>query len=123
MSKDCLALIVEDEPILAASLEATLSDLGFSRVRICTNIGAALLFVEKETPGIAFVDWKMGRETSIVLIDRLAALQVRTVIVTGYTESDVPIQRWPAVAIVQKPYSDAAIRRALDAMPGGRCAP
>lgn len=115
MPKGGVALIVEDEPLLAASLEATLTDLGFPSVRIFTNVSPALQFLERETPAVAFVDWKMGRDTADALIERLMALQVRTIIVTGYAESHVPLERWPKLSIVQKPYSEEAIRRAVGA--------
>jgi hypothetical protein len=64
---------------------------------------------------VAVVDWKMGRDTSNDLIERLMALQVRTIIVTGYAESHVPLERWPKLSIIQKPYSDETIRQAIGA--------
>jgi ActR/RegA family two-component response regulator len=108
-----LALIVEDEPILGASLEATLADMGFRNVQICTNVAAALRFLEHAAPAVAFVDWKIGQETADLLIERLEVMQVRTIVVTGYAESHAPFQRWPGMAIVEKPYSDETIRQVL----------
>jgi CheY-like chemotaxis protein len=106
-------LIVEDDPIIALDFEDTLLGFGVKTVRSAASVAKALDLIEQRPPEFALLDVSLIREKSFAVAERLAALKIPFVFVTGYG-SDA---RLPAAFANQprlpKPYSTDALKALL----------
>jgi two-component SAPR family response regulator len=107
-------LIVEDDPIIAIDYEDRLLGFGVTSVRTVGSVMQALDAIAKRTPDFALLDVELIRETSFAIAERLIALKVPFVFVTGYgAEARIP----PELAgrpRLQKPCSSDALEAALN---------
>lgn len=107
-------LIVEDDPIIAIDYEDRLLGFGVTSVRTVGSVMQALDAIANRTPDFALLDVELIRETSFAIAERLIALKVPFVFVTGYgAEARIP----PELAgrpRLQKPCSSDALEAALN---------
>jgi CheY-like chemotaxis protein len=111
-------LIVEDDPIIALDFEDTILGFGTKTVRTAGSVAAALRMITDRAPDFALLDVSLVRENSLAVAERLDALKIPYVFVTGYA-ADV---RLPAAFAdrprLPKPFSteelEAALRRRSD---------
>jgi CheY-like chemotaxis protein len=106
-------LIVEDDPIIALDFEDTIVGFGVRAVRTACNVAQALDMIAERAPDFALLDVGLTREKSFAIAERLAALQIPFVFVTGYG-ADVRLP--PAFAHrprLPKPYSTDALKALL----------
>ena len=112
-------LIVEDDPIIALDFEDTILGLGVKAVRTAASVAKALDLIADRAPDFALLDVGLVREKSFAIAERLDALKIPFVFVTGYG-ADV---RLPAAFAgrprLAKPYSTQALQAALRARSGG----
>jgi DNA-binding NtrC family response regulator len=78
------ALIVEDDPIIALDFEDTILGFGVTKVRSAGNVAAALAAIAARQPDFALLDVALAREKSFAVAERLDALKIPFVFVTGY---------------------------------------
>ncbi len=113
--------IVEDEAIIAMSLEDLLASLGCVVVGFAGTVAQALVRIADPAMEIdaAILDVNMGDgETSFPIAEALLALDVPFVFATGYARS-VVAERYPAITTLSKPYSPEVLSVALaDAVSG-----
>jgi CheY-like chemotaxis protein len=106
-------LIVEDDPIIALDFEDTILGFGVKTVRTAGNVARALQMIADRQPDFALLDVGLVCEKSFAVAERLDALNIPFVFVTGYA-ADV---RLPAAFAdkprLPKPYSSAALRALL----------
>ena len=106
-------LIVEDDPIIALDFEDTILGFGVKTVRTAGNVAKALEMITERAPDFALLDVGLVREKSFAIAERLDALKIPFVFVTGYG-ADV---RLPAALankpLLAKPYSADALEAAL----------
>src|SRR5580704_19219500 len=112
-------LIVEDDPIIAIDFEDTILGFGVKTVRTAGSVAKALEMIADRPPDFALLDVGLVREKSFAIAERLDALKIPFVFVTGYGV-DV---RLPAAFAdrprLAKPYSTQALNAALRARSGG----
>jgi CheY-like chemotaxis protein len=77
-------LIVEDDPLIALDFEDTIGGLGVKRVRSAGNVARALEMIADRAPDFALLDVALVRENSFAVAERLEALQIPFVFITGY---------------------------------------
>ena len=77
-------LIVEDDPIIALDFEDTILGLGVKVVRTAASVARALQMIAEQTPDFALLDVGLVREKSFAVAERLEALKIPFVFVTGY---------------------------------------
>jgi CheY-like chemotaxis protein len=77
-------LIVEDDPIIALDFEDTILGLGAKEVRTAGNVARALEIIAERVPDFALLDVSLIREKSFAVAERLEALQIPFVFITGY---------------------------------------
>ena len=77
-------LIVEDDPIIALDFEDTILGFGVKTVRSAGNVAAALAAIAARQPDFALLDVALAREKSFAVAERLDALKIPYVFVTGY---------------------------------------
>jgi DNA-binding LytR/AlgR family response regulator len=106
-------LIVEDDPIIALDFEDTILGFGVKTIRTAGNVARALSMIAERAPDFALLDVGLVREKSFAIAERLDALKIPFVFVTGYG-ADV---RLPATLAhkprLPKPYSSDALKALL----------
>ena len=106
-------LIVEDDPIIALDFDDTILGFGVKAVRTAGNVAKALEMIADQAPDFALLDVGLVREKSFAIAERLEALKIPFVFVTGYGV-DV---RLPAAFAgrtrLPKPCSSEALQGAL----------
>jgi CheY-like chemotaxis protein len=110
-------LIVEDDPIIALGLEDTILGFGVKTVRSATSVAGALDMIADRAPDFALLDVGLVREKSFAIAERLEALKIPFVFITGYG-ADV---RLPAALAhrprLPKPCSTDALKALLERRP------
>jgi CheY-like chemotaxis protein len=111
-------LIVEDDPIIALDFEDTILGFGVKTVRIAGNVARALDLIAEQRPDFALLDVGLTREKSFAVAERLKALEIPFIFITGYgTDVRLP----PAFADtprLPKPYSTDALKAMLNSRAG-----
>ena len=77
-------LIVEDDPIIALDFEDTILGFGVKRVRTAASVARALELIADRAPDFALLDVGLVNEKSFAIAERLDALKIPFVFVTGY---------------------------------------
>src|ERR1700722_9234067 len=107
-------LIVEDDPIIALDFEDTILGFGVKAVRTAANVARALDLIADRAPDFALLDVSLTREKSFAIAERLEALEIPFVFITGYG-ADI---RLPAAFAdrprLTKPYSTDALKALLE---------
>lgn len=106
-------LIVEDDPIIALDFEDTILGFGAKAVRTAASVAKALEMIADRAPDFALLDVGLVREKSFAIAERLDALEIPFVFVTGYG-ADVRLP--PAFAHrprLPKPFSTDALQALL----------
>jgi len=114
------ALIAEDEPLLAASLQAALAD-AWPQLEIAAVAGngpEALVAAERERPDVAFLDIRMpgmdGLDVAAELADRLGDAVPAIVFVTAYDEYALKAYDTEAVDYLLKPVDPQRLARSVE---------
>jgi DNA-binding NtrC family response regulator len=77
-------LIVEDDLIIALDFEDTILGIGVKMVRTAGNVARALAMIADRAPDFAMLDVGLVHEKSFAIAERLDALKIPFVFVTGY---------------------------------------
>src|SRR6202171_2780992 len=91
-------LIVEDDPNTALDFEDTILGYGVKTVRTAASVAKALEMIADRAPDFALLDVGLVHEKSFAIAERLDALEIPLVFVTGYS-ADVRL----AAAFTHKP--------------------
>ena len=104
------ALIIEDDELIAASIQAELQDLGFRSFEVARNEREALVHAAREAPAFVTVDAKLEEGSGVDALVRICADRaLPSIVVTGN-----PFQVFlPGVVTVGKPFSSAAFAAAF----------
>ena len=106
-------LIVEDDPIIAIDFEDRLIGFGVASVRTVGSVTQALDAIAKRAPDFALLDVELIREKSFAVAERLVALGIPFVFVTGYgADARIPPE-FAGEPRLQKPCSSDALEAAL----------
>jgi DNA-binding response OmpR family regulator len=107
-------LVVEDDDLVARTLEAFLLDLGFDTIYVAPDLPTADAFLLEKTPGLGVLDVNIGPHLVFSLAAGLRERRVPIVFSTGWTRAEFPPE-WSIHPILQKPYSRTALISALRA--------
>jgi CheY-like chemotaxis protein len=114
-------LIVEDDPIIALGFEDMILGFGVKTVRSAASVARALDMIRDRAPDFALLDVGLVREKSFAVAERLEALKIRFVFVTGYgTDVRLPAA-FAASPRLHKPCSTDALEAVLKDRSGGKC--
>ena len=107
-------LIVEDEFLILLSLEKMLDELGCEVVASAHRVAKALAMLDAVGAAAAVLDVNVAGEPVYPVAEALAARGIPLVFTTGYGDNGIaaPWKDWP---IVQKPFSQDQLARALRA--------
>lgn len=106
-------LIVEDDAIIALDFEDTLLGFGVTAVRSAGNVVRAMQLIDERAPDFALLDVGLAGGKSFVVAERLHAMQIPFVFITGYS-GDIGIP--PALKgtpMLPKPCTSDLLKTAL----------
>lgn len=106
-------LIVEDEPIIAFSLEDLLISLGCREVHLATHIDKAIHLLLETPVDAAVLDVNIHGHRSYPVALELKKRAVPFIFATGYGDAEHPAE-FALVPTVTKPYVPSAIVEALE---------
>lgn len=105
-------LIVEDEPILAITLQDMLEDLGYEVVGPAFRIAPALALADGATIDGAILDVNMGEGDSYGVAARLAERGIPYLFATGYGREGLEPGH-EGTPVLVKPYREKQVEAAL----------
>jgi len=110
---DYRVLVVEDEYLIAESLQRDLQQAGATVVGPVPNVAGALALLQSEQDiDAAVLDINLGQQKVYDVVDALRARGIRCVFATGNDGADVP-SAYSAVARCEKPINSASLVQAL----------
>jgi two-component SAPR family response regulator len=111
--QDGIALIVEDNVIIAMEAEDVLRGLGFNDCRIEGSVASAMALVETGGVSFAMLDVNLGKDTSEPVAQALLARGVPFIFASGYGERSLMSGAFKGVPVVTKPYGEREVRAAI----------
>lgn len=109
--------VVEDEILLALTLEDDLREAGFAMLGPYTTLANALQASRRENFDLALLDVNLHGEAVFPLADELIARNIPVVLLTGYGAADLP-ERFRVLPRLQKPYEPSVLARQLRLVAG-----
>jgi CheY-like chemotaxis protein len=119
-------LIIEDEPVIAADIEALVRELGHNVLDIAATRTEALEAVAKKQPGLVLADIQLADGSSGIdaVKDILGQMNVPVIFITAFPERLLTGERPEPTFLITKPFQPetvkAAIGQALFFHPGRR---
>jgi CheY-like chemotaxis protein len=110
-------LLVEDEFLIALTVEDALVDLGAVVVGPTSNIQDAILLAERETIDAAILDVNINGQSSDAVAEILTNRDIPFVFATGYGAAG--LERFK-VPVLDKPYTAEKLAAALERAMAGR---
>lgn len=112
-------LVIEDEMTVAMLLEDMLADLGCEIVGPAVRLDQALAMIDLEAIDAAVLDVNLNGTKSYPIADALVARGVPFVFSTGY-DKDTLINGYPSFRVLQKPFRQMELGRALGELLAGK---
>ena len=106
-------LIVEDDPLIALDFEDTILGFGVRTVRTAGSVARALQMIADRAPDFALLDVGLVREKSFAIAERLDALKIPFVFVTGYGAAGTFPAAFARRPRLPKPYSAEELKALL----------
>jgi CheY-like chemotaxis protein len=108
-------LIIEDEAIISADLEAILTELGHRVTAIATTRDEAVAAVLRKPPGLVLADIQLadGSSGADAVKDILAQYDVPVVVVTAFPERLLTGERPEPSFILTKPFQPGTVKAAV----------
>jgi CheY-like chemotaxis protein len=106
-------LVVEDGWQLADALKLVLEKMGMVVAGPVSTAKEGEAVARERRPDIALVDVNLNGVMAYALMDRLHALGIRIIVITGYEELPPSVRRYSAT--LHKPFTAAALQEALEA--------
>jgi CheY-like chemotaxis protein len=106
-------LVVEDGWQLADALKLVLERMGMVVAGPASTAKEAEAVAREHRPDIALVDVNLNGVMAYALMDRLDALGIRIIVITGYEELPPSVRKYSAT--LHKPFTAAALQEALEA--------
>lgn len=108
-------LIIEDEPIIAADIEAIVGDLGHEVCAIATTRSEAIEAAAHHRPGLVLADIQLADNSSGIdaANDILADLPVPVIFITAFPERLLTGERPEPAFLITKPFLPNAVKAAI----------
>lgn len=108
------ALIIEDEYIIAITMESVLADLGYLTFDFAATEPQAIGAAEKQCPDLIIADHRITNGTGIEAVQAICSEKAIPVVFVTGSEREVR-EQLPDAFIVPKPFSFASLQTAIDA--------
>ena len=110
-------LILEDNMLIALEIEKMAKNIGAKKVYVAANNQSALEIIDRHPITFALLDVNLGHETSEPVATVLTQKGVRFLFASGYGSASTILDTFPAIAIVQKPFSQETLQKIIAAEP------
>jgi|tagenome__1003787_1003787.scaffolds.fasta_scaffold20859849_2 DNA-binding NtrC family response regulator len=124
--RGALILVVDDEWLIASSLEMMITDIGHEVEGPAADVPQALALIDERQPDAAFLDVKLREGNSFRIAEALEARHVPFAFLTGHTIADLPAE-FAGCVILEKPVTretlQAFVSQILGRPAGGDGAP
>jgi CheY-like chemotaxis protein len=108
-------LIIEDEPVIAADIEALVKELGHTVVDIAATRSEAVDAVTRKTPGLVLADIQLADGSSGIdaVKDILARYDVPVIFITAFPERLLTGERPEPTFLITKPFQPETVKAAI----------
>jgi CheY-like chemotaxis protein len=108
-------LIIEDEPVIAADIEALVKELGHTVVDIAATRTEAVDAVARKTPGLVLADIQLADGSSGIdaVKDILARFNVPVIFITAFPERLLTGERPEPTFLITKPFQPETVKAAI----------
>lgn len=108
-------LIIEDEPVIAADIEALVKELGHTVVDIAATRTEAMDAVSRKTPGLVLADIQLADGSSGIdaVKDILARFNVPVIFITAFPERLLTGERPEPTFLITKPFQPETVKAAI----------
>ena len=113
-----VALVVEDNMIIAMDAADILSDLGAETVLTASSVAEALRIIDAHPISVAVLDVNLGSETSLPVAEMLARRDVPFVLASGYAGQSDWLSRFPSAPMTSKPFTIETLSKAVGRLIG-----
>lgn len=108
-------LIIEDEPVIAADIEALVRELGHRVVDVAATRSEATAAVQSKTPGLVLADIQLADGSSGIdaVKDILARYDVPVIFITAFPERLLTGERPEPTFLITKPFQPETVKAAI----------
>jgi len=108
-------LIIEDEPVIAADIEALVRELGHRVTAVAATRSEARAAVARETPGLVLADIQLADGSSGIdaVKDILAQSDVPVIFITAFPERLLTGERPEPTFLITKPFQPETVKAAM----------
>jgi CheY-like chemotaxis protein/DNA-directed RNA polymerase specialized sigma24 family protein len=108
-------LIIEDEPVIAADIEALVRELGHEVVDIAATRREAVDAIARKTPGLVLADIQLADGSSGIdaVKDILARYSVPVIFITAFPERLLTGERPEPTFLITKPFQPETVKAAI----------
>ena len=108
-------LIIEDEPVIAADIEALVKELGHTVIDIAATRSEAVDAVARKTPGLVLADIQLADGSSGIdaVKDILQRLDVPVIFITAFPERLLTGERPEPTFLITKPFQPETVKAAI----------
>jgi two-component SAPR family response regulator len=106
-------LIVEDDAIIALDFEDTILGFGVKTVRTAGSVARALELIADRVPDFAMLDIGLVSGNSFAVAERLHALEIPFVFITGYSSDIALPSKLNGTSMLPKPCTRDVLKAAL----------
>ncbi|WGM37436.1 response regulator [Caulobacter sp. NIBR1757] len=108
-------LIIEDEPVIAADIEALVRELGHNVIDIAATRTEALEAIAKKQPGLVLADIQLADGSSGIdaVKDILGMINVPVIFITAFPERLLTGERPEPTFLITKPFQPETVKAAI----------
>jgi DNA-directed RNA polymerase specialized sigma24 family protein len=108
-------LIIEDEPVIAADIEALVTELGHTVVDIAATRTEAVDAINRKTPGLVLADIQLADGSSGIdaVKDILARFDIPVIFITAFPERLLTGERPEPTFLITKPFQPETVKAAI----------
>ena len=108
-------LIIEDEPVIAADIEALVRELGHNVIDIAATRTEALEAIAKKQPGLVLADIQLADGSSGIdaVKDILGQFNVPVIFITAFPERLLTGERPEPTFLITKPFQPETVKAAI----------
>jgi CheY-like chemotaxis protein len=108
-------LIIEDEPVIAADIEALVHELGHTVLDIAATRGEAIEAVARRAPGLVLADIQLADGSSGIdaVKDILGRIDIPVIFITAFPERLLTGERPEPTFLITKPFQPETVKAAI----------
>jgi DNA-directed RNA polymerase specialized sigma24 family protein len=108
-------LIIEDEPVIAADIEALVNELGHTVLDIAATRGEAIEAVARRAPGLVLADIQLADGSSGIdaVKDILGRIDIPVIFITAFPERLLTGERPEPTFLITKPFQPETVKAAI----------